>query len=75
MYLEICAGAKILDEICSNVSLVAVGFVVEIEGLGLRVHLRRVLDEVFDCLNVRECFQAKFRVEATPEAIEDLVFF
>lgn len=72
-YLEIGGELEILNEIRCNAAFVAVGLVVEIQGLGLRIQLGRVGDERLDGLDMRERFHPELAVEATPEGLEYLV--
>ena len=73
-YLKIRSRSQIFNEISGNPPLVAIGLVVEIQHMRLRVKILLVLDKVLDSRHVRERLHTKLAVKAAPEGVEDLVF-
>lgn len=52
-----------------------VGLVVEVDHMGLRELVFRVLDKVVNGGEVGECFHSKLAVEPAAESIKNLVLF
>jgi hypothetical protein len=72
-YLEVCGGPQILYKVRRQSSFMTVGLVVEVDNMGLREFILRILDKVVNGGDVGECLHSKLAVEPTAESIEDLV--
>lgn len=53
----------------------SIGFVMEVNHMGLRIFVGRVLDKIPNCREMREGFHAEFTVEATTQCVENLILF
>lgn len=73
-HLEVRLGTEVLNKICCNPSLVAVGFVVKVDHVALREQLCRISAVIPDGVDMRERLHPKLAVEAASKRVEDLIF-
>ena len=72
-HLKVRLCAKILNKVCCNPSLVAVGFVVEVDHVALGEQLCRISAVIPDGVDMWKRLHPKLAIEAASKRVEDLV--
>ena len=73
-HLKVRLSTEILNKICCNPSLVAVGFVVKVDHVALGEQLCGISAVISDGVDMWECLHSELAVEAASKRVEDLIF-